>query len=138
MNSDKKKLKTLRLLGKIVTGGFGTLMGLGIVGGLFSNDIIMAELGTLIIFLPPVLGGYFLYKNTDKRIKIIEQNSIEDIVLNLASANNGKLTVNKLAGNTHFTIDRSKEILDEMVEKGTVQVEVNNEAVVEYYFRGLY
>jgi hypothetical protein len=137
MNSTLSKQKVYKNIGVALTSVFGFLTLFGVVSSATMVGGMQLFLGSMILFAPPLAVGIYMIKSSVKKIRIIQTDEKENLVLNLASKNRGILTQANLAKSTKLTLSESGLILNEMTTKGIAQVEVNDNGVIEYHFNSL-
>ena len=137
MNSSLSKLKVYKNIGVALTSIFGILTLFGVISSATMVDGMNLLLGFMILFAPPLALGLYLLISSEKKIKKIQMDEKENLVLNLAVKNKGILTQVSLAKSTKLTLNESGAILNEMTTKGIAQVDVNENGVIEYHFNSL-
>lgn len=137
MNSSLSKQKVYKNIGVALSSIFGFLTLFGVIGSATMVEGMNLFLGTLILFAPPFAMGLYLLISSEKKIKKIQMDEKENLVLNLAVKNKGILTQANLAKSTKLSLNESGAILNEMTTKGIAQVDVNENGVIEYHFNSL-
>jgi predicted transcriptional regulator len=61
-----------------------------------------------------------------------EKENIERVILRLAKANKGILTVSELALSANITVDEARKVLDAMVSKGFAELRVRKSGTLVY------
>jgi stress response protein SCP2 len=93
------------------------------------------------IFLPlaAVLAtlGCFLYLRSSKALKLVQEEQLERLVLNIIKANNYQITAFEIAANHPVNIEESTKVLDKLCEKGLGATAFNEEGTIYYDFSRL-
>ncbi|MDR3020062.1 MAG: TM2 domain-containing protein [Treponema sp.] len=78
-------------------------------------------------------GGQSWRDINDGSARIVnEKENIERVILRLAKANKGILTVSELALSANISIDEAKKVLDAMVSKGFAELRVRKSGTLVY------
>lgn len=113
------------------------LMGFG--DGKTESPVLLA---LLIFFAATCFCGVWLVRWGFQR-QPVEGAAPEDphqqvrLVLNLAQAHNGELTLLQVASETGLNIEQSRKILEDLVAEGLAQMHVDEEGVMRYRFPDL-
>ncbi len=120
---------------------FGALATVAMVASMFSpspKSSLATDISATIIFGNiPLVAGVLLVRagRVQRRRKLIE--SSERQLLAIARNHSGKLTATLVAMETPLSIDEAREILEMFVTRGVVDMIVDDNGVVLYYFREL-
>lgn len=98
-------------------------------------DIVKTIFGSLIIGGVPFGLGILLLRSTNKKQKENLQIKYESDLLKLASAQNGIITESQTAITLNISLANSRKLLHEMCYKGYAYSDVNENGVIEYYFK---
>ena len=119
---------------------FGLLMGLG---GLLlfldpSGKYTLVELLVMLAFLSllPMAGGVFLGLHTWKKAKGHRWEKDERTILQLAAERGGKLSAAEIAAHTRLDSRHARQLLDDMHQRGMVEMQVSNAGAIVYNFPG--
>lgn len=128
--------RTIKAIASILmfVGGLFTLSTCSALFDSANTDKFSLLAGMLIFGVAPLLGGFFLFKNTKKTEKRTNIEFLERTVLNLAHKNNGVVSPLQLAQTTLLTYTEAQKLLDEFVIKGVATIEVNEQGAIEYHF----
>lgn len=121
----------------------GILLGIGIPVTLFclgdflrkdnprkANDIVLF----LLCGLPPIATAGLLIKSLTGENATIQANSLQSIFYQLLKENKGRITIVRLAMETHLSAEESKQYLDKKAVEFEATFDVNNEGAVFYCF----
>ena len=99
------------------------------------KDKIYLLIGSVIFGWLPFVCGVLLLRNTNKNLRELIAEKEESALLNLAKSKNGILSIAEVSLSLGLSLDESKALLERYVIKGYIDVEVNDDAVVEFRFR---
>lgn len=116
--------------------GFGLLLLLGITINI-GKDSLGASVVGIIMSLVSAGGGVMLMRNTQLASKKRKLQDVENMVLRIATANQGILTVPLLAMHANIPIKDAEKMLNTMQEQGLAQIQVDDNGTIFYEFTGL-
>lgn len=136
-------MRTLLGILGVVVALFSALFVVGAIFNLLSPDPaggLGGQIFALIFFLVPgLLGAYLAWQNLrprPTRPRLTERDR-EQLVLDLADAQGGRVTVAQVAARCDLGIDEAKAVLDRMAVHGVADLQVTDEGGLVYVFRGL-
>ena len=97
-----------------------------------SNTLVALLLGGI-----PLAGGTMLCIRLKKNAKARDGEQVERQILELAKANDGKLTVAEVAMKMTLTSAKAKELLDTCHADGLADISVSDKGAVVYQFYGV-
>jgi hypothetical protein len=116
---------------------WGLVFLLIIIAAPFMDDpnFMKTIMGSLIIGGIPFALGILLLRNTNKKEKEYLQVKYENDLLKLAESKNGLVTESITAVALNISLANSRKLLYEMCHKGYAYSDVNENGVIEYYFK---
>lgn len=97
---------------------------------LTSNLALMIITGII-----PLVVGVLFFLNTRKKNRMQLNDQLENIILKLAKANNGKLTAGEVAMNSSLSVEQAKKYLDNLCIKGEVDLFISDSGISVYKFK---
>lgn len=117
---------------------FGLIM---ICGSLASEETKLTETKELVLVLllgvfPALLGGWLLFK-ARKNSRLRRVDALENLVLQVASRYDGKLTATELAMNSKLSITQANEVLENFTKQNVAYLKISNNGTYVYQFEGI-
>ena len=106
-------------------------------GGIDSPSVMLAF---AVFFLGTAIGGAYLAKRKlfpGRRFIREPEASPEQIILELALHNNGRLTIAEIAAKTSLSVAQAKVEVESLCRQGVAEVSIGEQGDVYYIFAGL-
>ena len=126
----------IKSIGGGVLALFGFLLLIGIAQDIGKDSLGLTISGGLMAFAA-IGGGGFLIRNAYLGSKKRRFQEIENMVLRVASMNQGKLTVALLAMQANISTQDAETMLNTMQQQGFAEIQVDERGVIFYEFTSL-
>ncbi len=105
-----------------------------VIGALADPSQIDSSLigGTVALGIAPLVVGYLMKQKAKKEKTLNSKKTLERLVLETISNNNGELSATELSLKGNISYDEANAALEYMVTKGIIYPEVTNEGIVVY------
>lgn len=148
-NKIKAFLESFKTMWKVSHNGWRVLF---VIGGLLILNIFSFfpfNPASSLESIPPFVIGcgiiYLCYRNGAKRLRnlgmetsipdpIVEKQTLEKQIFQIAIKKQGKLTIADVVVEADCSIEKAKESLDKLAQKGYVQIEVADNGIMVYIF----
>ncbi|MFA9559991.1 hypothetical protein ACERII_22005 [Evansella sp. AB-rgal1] len=132
---EKKKISKKRLYIGI------TLTFFGVVGGISSDIESIAEEGLaqsissiLSFTIPVIVLGIYLIRSYFQKVKKVEAEYVERVVLQVVKKNGGSITVTDLAASSELSITEAKNVLEDICKNGLAERRLTDSGAMVYRF----
>lgn len=131
--------KTTKIFGNIAF-WWGIVFSLsGVINMIQGKGIGRSLIILIVLGIFPLIAGYNIIKKSKKvPLQFRNNPNAERQVLLLASKMKGRFTLSEAALYMNLSIDMTRAILENFIEKGLIEVDIDDNGVQHYIYRELY